>query len=83
MVTAKMERMGKMGKMDKMDKMGNLNQGLTPEEDKAVDEVVDKTKLNDHRPSHSWSHLRPIPIYCHFVAMLQGNCQVLLYGFSP
>ena len=82
MVTAKMERMGKMGKMDKMDKMGNLNQGLTPEEDKAVDEV-DKTKLNDHRPSHSWSHLRPIPIYCHFVAMLQGNCQVLLYGFSP
>ena len=82
MVTAKMERMGKMGKMDKMDKMGNLNQGLTPEEDKAVDEV-DKTKLNDHDPSHSWSHLRPIPIYCHFVAMLQGNCQVLLYGFSP
>ena len=77
MVTAK------MGKMGKMDKMGNLNEGLTPEEDKAVDEVVDKTKLNDHHPSHSWSHLRPIPIYCHFVAMLQGNCQVLLYGFSP
>ena len=77
MVTAKMGKMGKVGKM------GNLNQGLTPEEDKAVDEVVDKTKLKDHRPSHSWSHLLPIPIYCHSVAMLQGNCQVLLYGFGP
>ena len=53
MVTAKMGKMGKMG---------NLNQGLTPEEDKAVDEVVDKTKLNDHRPSHSWSHLLPMTI---------------------